>query len=579
MNMIHANNERINIKPPQLSTEFRTRDVIMNAERLGAMHQTRISFVRTLLRKIDREQWTLSTHLWDFDEQGYGTVIYRLNTPEHLYHLVVFCNELADEERNDRVIAQKWDVTFGLVFGEISEELLGNLQANVPLQEAGRNSNMVMVLARANKSVRVFDHIVSSLAVGQQPDLDILAQVGYILRTTAVYGNGKFGIYDFKPLDHSADFDQSFRAQMCAVYLLREFSLDWVDYLAKQKGGNNAAVLHPEIKRYLGVGNATGLGMAPYLINHPCVVDQWLTTREEALQVTLICQIEPKKTVYFASLIKRAIQHFSEIVTINESQIKLNEAVVAELAVLQNTLMATINHYSTWAEFLQAHHHLSLESQEVIISCLMELYPERVDEFQEKINADETLSLPKGKVIQDLIDVLELHYQWAINIDFSQPDNSYWFWYRSVDKEEPRMGVRGQEPGADRELALDIARQANKLYLALKPTDPKQLISEFILNQPKYRSIARRVWTMGNKPLGDIQMNVLHKTALPMHLLRCKLSMFGATKFDPRSDRWVRITLFQGAPLFAEVHSDEWLFPLLPDLSKEQGGLTHDRIA
>ena len=579
MNMIHANNESINVKPPQLSTEFRTRDVIMNAERLGAMHQTRISFVRTLLRKIDREQWTLSTHLWGLDEQGYGTVIYRLNTPEHLYHLVVFCNELADDERNDRVIAQKWDVTFGLVFGEISEELLGNLQANVPLQEAGRNSNMVMVLARANKSVRVFDHIVSSLAVGQQPDLDILAQVGYILRTTAVYGNGKFGIYDFKPLDHSADFDQSFRAQMCAVYLLREFSLDWVDYLAKQKGGNNAAALHPEIKRYLGVGNATGLGMAPYLINHPCVVDQWLTTREEALQVTLICQIEPKKTVYFASLIKRAIQHFSEIVTINESQIKLNEAVVAELAVLQNTLMATINHYSTWAEFLQAHHHLSLESQEVIISCLMELYPERVDEFQEKINADETLSLPKGKVIQDLIDVLELHYQWAINIDFSQPDNSYWFWYRSVDKEEPRMGVRGQEPGADRELALDIARQANKLYLALKPTDPKQLISEFILNQPKYRSIARRVWTMGNKPLGDIQMNVLHKTALPMHLLRCKLSMFGATKFDPRSDRWVRITLFQGAPLFAEVHSDEWLFPLLPDLSKEQGGLTHDRIA
>ncbi|WP_265090304.1 hypothetical protein [Psychrobacter cibarius] len=579
MNMIHANNESINVKPPQLTTEFRTRDVIMNAERLGAMHQTRISFVRTLLRKIDREQWTLSTHLWGLDEQGYGTVIYRLNTPEHLYHLVVFCNELADEERNDRVIAQKWDVTFGLVFGEISEELLDNLQANVPLQEAGRNSNMVMVLARANKSVRVFDHIVSSLAIGQQPDLDILAQVGYILRTTAVYGNGKFGIYDFKPLDHSADFDQSFRAQMCAVYLLREFSLDWVDYLAKQKGGDNAISLHPEIKRYLGVGNATGLGMAPYLINHPCVVDQWLTTREEALQVTLIYQIEPKKTVYFASLIKRAIQHFSEIVTINESQIKLNEAVVAELAVLQNNLMATINHYSTWAEFLQAHHHLSLESQEVIISCLMELYPERVDAFQEKINADETLSLPKGKVIQDLIDVLERYYQWAINIDFSQPDNSHWFWYRSVDKEEPRMGVRGQEPGADRELALDIARQANKLYLALKPTDPKQLISEFILNQPKYRSIARRVWTIGHKPLGDIQMNVLHKTALPMHLLRCKLSMFGATKFDPRSDRWVRITLFQGAPLFAEVHSDEWLFPLLPDLSKEQGGLTHDRIA
>ena len=574
MNMFYAADESIDVaKQTLLSANLRSPDIVMNAERLGAMHQTRISFVRTLLRKIDREKWTLSTHIWDLDDNGYGHVIYRLTTPEHTYHLVVFCNEIADEERNDRVIAQKWDVTFGLVFGEIGQELLDNLKANVPLQEAGRNSNMVMVLARANKSVRVFDHIVSALAEGKQPDLEVLAQVGYILRTTAVYGNGKFGIYDFKPLDHSEDFNQSFRAQMCAVYLLREFSLDWVDFLAKKKGGSKAAALHPEIKRYLGIGNATGLGMAPYLINHPCVVDQWLTSREEAVQATLVCDIEAQKAAYFSSLLARAIQHFTEIVTINEQQATLNEAVVTELTSLQSDLMTRIEDYKTWAEFLQAHDHLSFESQEVIISCLMELYPERVDAFQEKVNADETLSLPKGKVIQDLLDVLEARYQWAITIDFDEPKNSYWFWYRSVDKEEPRMGVRGQEPGADRELALDIARQAKNLYLALQQADPQQLISEFMLSKPKYRSIARRVWTMGHKKMGDIQMNVLHKTALPMHLLRCKLSMFGATKFDPRSDRWVRITLFQGAPLFSEVHSDEWLFPLLPNLSKEASSI------
>ena len=44
---------------------FRTPEVVMHSERLGAMHQTRISFVRTLLRKIDKEHWTLSKHLWD----------------------------------------------------------------------------------------------------------------------------------------------------------------------------------------------------------------------------------------------------------------------------------------------------------------------------------------------------------------------------------------------------------------------------------------------------------------------------------------------------------------------------------
>ena len=564
MNMVYANNENVNVA----ALPLRSSNVVMNAERLGAMHQTRISFVRTLLRKINREKWTLSTHLWDLDNQGYGQVIYRLTTPEHIYNLVVFCNELADEERNDRVIAEKWDVTFGLVYGEIGQELLDNLKANVPLQEAGRNSNMVMVLARANKSVRVFDHIVSSLASGQQPDLDVLAQVGYILRTTAVYGNGKFGIYDFKPLDHSQDFDQSFRAQMCAVYLLREFSLNWVDYLAKQKGGEKAVALHPEIKRYLGIGNATGLGMAPYLINHPCIVDQWLTTREEALQSVLVCMVEPTKVAYLERLIARAIQHFTEIVTINEQQVKLNKTVVEELSILQKDLAATSKSYKTWAQFLQAHDQLSFESQEVIISCLMELYPERIDGFQEKVNADETLALPKNKTVADLLAVLEAHYQWAITIDFNEPDNRYWFWYRSVDKEEPRMGVRGQEQGDNRELSLDIARQANHLYLALQQADSQQLISEFILTKPKYRSIARRVWTMSHKSMGDIQMNVLHKDTLPIQLLRCKLSMFGATKFDPRSDRWVRVTLFQGAPLYNEVDSDEWLFPLLPKIDE-----------
>lgn len=546
---------------------FRTPEVIMNSERVGAMHQTRISFVRTLLRKMDQEHWALTTHLWDLDQNGYGQVIYRLKTPEHIYHLVVFSNQIADEERNDRVIAQKWDVTFALVAGEICDELLANLKANVPLQEAGRNPNKVMVLARANKSVRVFDHVVSALASGQQPDVDVLAQVGYILRTTAVYGNGKFGIYDFKPLDHSEDFNQSFRAQMCAVYLLREFSLDWVDYLAQQKGGAQAVPLHPEIKRYLGIGNATGLGMAPYLINHPCIVDQWLSTRESALQAVLVCKIQPEKVQQFSSLMGRAIQHFNQVVTINEPQIILNNTVVKELSALQHNLTAEFAECSTWADLLQHNQHLSFESQEVMISCMMELYPERVDGFAGQANADESMSLPSGKRVQDLIQVLEERYQWAIRIDFKTAENVYWFWYRSEDKEEPRMGVRGQEQGDDKEFLLDIGRQANTLYLALQQVDPEQLISEFILTQPKYRTIARRVWTMGHKKLGDIQINVLQKTALPMHLLRCKLSMFGATKFDPRSDRWVRVTLFQGAPLFNEIHSNEWLFPLLPNLT------------
>ena len=53
---------------------------------------------------------------------------------------------------------------------------------------------------------------------------------------------------------------------------------------------------------------------------------------------------------------------------------------------------------------------------------------------------------------------------------------------------------------------------------------------------------------------------------VPVDLLRCKLSFFGATKFDPRSDRWLRITMYQGAPFPDELERcdpDDMVYPEL----------------
>ncbi|MDN3679305.1 hypothetical protein QWZ04_03050 [Vibrio tapetis subsp. quintayensis] len=554
-------------------TSLRNADVVMSPERLGAMHQSRISFVRTMIRKMGQQQWKVSKHQWQLSPDGFGHVIYKLATPNHTYHLVVFCDEIADDERNDRVIAEKWDVTFALVDGDVDVSLLEKLRANVPLQEAGRNPNNVLVLARANKSVRVFDHIVSRLADGEQPSSKELADVGYILRTTAVYGNGKFGIADFKLLERNPDFEQSFSAQMCAVYLLREFSLDWVNYLAKQKGGAQSVSLHRQLQRYLGVGNATGLGMAPYLINHPCIVDQWLTTREKALSSVLTCTPELSIQQSLQKLLLKAVSHLQQVVTINEQQKKLNQTAVADLNQwLKQELPTLLESRQTWAQVVEQSQGMSLEAQEVLLVCLLELYPDRVDAFQEKMNCDETLSIPSGKKVQDLLVTLEQNYRWAIDTDFTQAENNYWFWYRSQDKEEPRLGVRGEEPGEDRELPLDIGRQIYHLHQALQSFSPDVSLAEFFVLQPQYRAISRRAWTLGNKAMGDIQMNVLHRSSLPMHLLRCKLAIFGATKFDPRSDRWVQVTFFQGAPLLDEIEDecqqDNWIFPLLPTESE-----------
>ena len=52
---------------------------------------------------------------------------------------------------------------------------------------------------------------------------------------------------------------------------------------------------------------------------------------------------------------------------------------------------------------------------------------------------------------------------------------------------------------------------------------------------------------------------------MPIDMLRLKLSFFGAVKFDPRSDKWLRINMYQGAPLSHELKNSNytWIYSSL----------------
>jgi hypothetical protein len=541
---------------------LRDSSIVMDLKRMGAMHQSRISFTRTLIRRMANENWAITKTKWDLCKDGYGTAIYELKTPNNIYNLVIFSNHIEDDERNDRVIAEKWDTTFTLIDGEVSDTLLDALRNNVPLQEAGRNSNRALVLARANKSVRVFSHVIDSLSKGKQPSIEEISKVGYILRTTAVYGSGKFGINDYAALGENPDFSQSFSAEMCAVYILRQFSLDWANYIAKNLGGDKAVTLDKDIQRFLGVGNATGLGMAPYLIRHPKVVDNWLYQRELALSKVSLEEITKNKSKELVGYLNRAITHLEDVVTINETQKALNVQAALEVPSIIESINNSIG--KTYKELIQSTTKLSFEAQEVLLSSVIELYPELVDEHENHMRVDEQPLELSGVTIEALKEKVQSRYSWALKYDFCEKKSNYWFWYVSEDKGEPRLGIRDVDNGADLELPLDIARQVSKLNKKLEEIANDVPVTRFLLENPQYSSIIRRVWTMGACNMGEIQANVIDEKFLPMDLLRAKLAMFGATKFDPRSDRWVQVTFFQSAPLVDEIHNGEWLFPQLP---------------
>jgi len=81
-------------------------------------------------------------------------------------------------------------------------------------------------MSRANKSVRLWAHVVDSLAQGKQPDTDMINKVGYLMRTTAVYGSGKFGACDREAVADRAEMQAPFQSEMLTVFLIRTFVRD-----------------------------------------------------------------------------------------------------------------------------------------------------------------------------------------------------------------------------------------------------------------------------------------------------------------------------------------------------------------
>ena len=151
-----------------MEVELRDPKVVMKLSRLGSFHQSKLSFLRSFLKEF--KDWKYNRDLFDLDENGYGKAVYSFNKNNRTYSLVCFSNKINDEERSDRVIATKWDAAFVLHDGIPTKKDLERLSYNVPKQEIGRLSYKELTLSRANRSVRIFDHVVESLSNGRQPD-------------------------------------------------------------------------------------------------------------------------------------------------------------------------------------------------------------------------------------------------------------------------------------------------------------------------------------------------------------------------------------------------------------------------
>ena len=206
------------------NTILRPAEIVMEPTNLGAVRMTRFSFSRSMIRRAFTNNWEINCQVVDFDEFGCGHIIYRILAEGKIFHFVAFTSTIDEALHTDRVIADVWDVTAALVEGEMDDDFLRLLKNEVPKQELSRLDPRVLVLTRGNRSVRFYDYLVERLASGKQPESKKLGDAGYIMRSTAFYGNGKFGMRSFLGFEDQHPLSSPYRAQFLAAWLFREVS-------------------------------------------------------------------------------------------------------------------------------------------------------------------------------------------------------------------------------------------------------------------------------------------------------------------------------------------------------------------
>ena len=554
----------------------RDADIAMAPQELGTARQTRHSFARSLIRAASTQGWQVSNRIWDLDSEGKGLAVYSVDMSGHSAELVIFSQVIEEEMRTDRVIALDWDVTAALVDGRISDEGLESLRGHVTQQEYGRADNLSLIWARANRSQRFFDYIVNRLAKGEQPDSSEVSDAAYILRSTAFYGNGKWGLRDFEGISSDHPLALPYRAQMLAAWLLREFSADLVEHCARAKSAE-ASQLSPQWRRFLGLGNATGLGMVPYVIRHPQVLHAWVSLRELPLAHALTQAWGPKspQTEKVLRLLTRARRFFGEKLSFSTDPYPSGPEISKDL----NTVIEAAKSFQQTGELppgsaniARALHEMagdiSLELRQVVDSILVEIDDSLDSLIESQLLTDDRTKLDPAMDISELNSIIALNYEWVELFDFKDPSETGKFWFYSRNKQEPRRGARGKDPGLHTEHPVGIAREVSELKSDLASFKHGS-VADFLINFPKHWGIVERIQSTKHLRYAEAHVNPLSNNFLPLDLQRFQLACYGMENFNPQSTDWLRVTLFSGAPSCKEIgvveNDDDWLFIPKPE--------------
>jgi hypothetical protein len=547
----------------------------MSPKRAAAAYPNALSFSRSFVRKMQREKWRIEIARVKLDAEGRGEGLYRIHAPGRTFHFFAISNVFPPDQKVDRSFGINWDVSAAICQGEWTSEREATLRVEIPKQYDGRYDNDVLCFCRGNRSERLFDHVVDMLTVGSQPDAGLLATVGYILRSTAFAGNGLFGMRPFEGLEPEHPLAATYHVQMLSAFLLREFVFDLVDGMAAARSAS-ASKLDRRLKRYLGVGNSAGLGLIPFVANHPHIVHQWCLENERAL-----AEAKKRRAVPGSEACRKMLALLDKTVRYFRQDPRDGNGIFASFELLATQFSAIADHvngligpdakaparpWGVLAEWIAAHFHL--EAVEIFNGLLLELYPEIVAAHETQLTAPERMDVQPEMPVGVLKSKLSSAYDW-LKRQPAEEDTAF-FWYYPVEAPyEPRRGLRGRAPGYEFESKMDVPLKVAALARALADKSEDATVASLLAARPDLRAIVARVQSVADLPYAELRDNFLSTSFTPFACCRFLLSFYGMEKYDPRPPRSTKGALLQGAPIADEIEEQiegEWPFPLAPDL-------------
>jgi hypothetical protein len=564
-----VNSHEPRMRPPEL---------LMTPERLSVLQTSRLSATHLLMATAIRERWRIERLRWNIDERARGTALYRINTATMPFDFIVHSFEPKKEGRMGRIIGRAWDMMAALVEGPVSQQDIDTTGEEIIKLYAGRATPGTLIWARSNRSGRAFDHTVEALAEGRQPAVEIIADSCYLMRNTGLDGNGTFGTRSFRGLEDTHPLRRPLDAQMLCAYMMRVFSIDLVNHLARCRNPD-AITLAPEIQRFLGVGNGSALGLNLFVNNHPKLINAWLTARERAIVAAkrLPVKAGDARLAHLLKLVGRAAvfrredrmeyERFAPSALVAESLDVISRATQALFDTGLVDGMQARYPLSALADALERRVHA--EAFETFLGLLTELVPELCDRLAENFGVDEEYTTEPDMAMARLRDLLRQEYAWVFDMDLDSEASQRYVWYKSATAEEPRRGVRA-EAGDVFNLGLDLPRLVRDLEREAANRPGTQSVARFLLERPQYRFIVSRVQTLSGLPYHSPHMNMMGEELVPGDITRLiNIGIHGLDKTRDYMQRALRGVIYQGAPTVEDLVQGadvDWFHPPEPVL-------------